>query len=380
MTLPPLSLYVHLPWCVRKCPYCDFNSHTASDGTPFREYVDAITVDIKEEASKANARPIQSIFIGGGTPSLFSPDDIDRILRACRTSLHLADDCEITMEANPGTVECGNLKGYRDAGVNRLSIGAQRFNADMLQVLGRIHGPDEITSTVENAGRAGFENINIDVMFGLPGQGVSAALEDVDAVIALSPPHVSYYQLTLEPNTVFFARPPDGLPDNDLAWTIQQEGQAALVAAGYEQYEVSAFAKPSRQCRHNLNYWQFGDYLAAGAGAHGKLTEADLKVRRYRKPANPAAYIESIADKAVAEGDAVAADDLTFEFMLNALRLRGGFTTGLFESRTGQDLSSTPEFDAAIEDGLIEASDDGHWRPTADGFRMLNDLQARFLP
>jgi oxygen-independent coproporphyrinogen-3 oxidase len=368
-----------MPWCVRKCPYCDFNSHKAADETPFGRYVDALVTDLREESERAADREVRSIFIGGGTPSLFAPSDIERVLCACRDGLRLADDCEITMEANPGTVEHGNLKGYRAAGVTRLSIGAQSFDAGMLQVLGRIHGPEDILATYRAAEAAGFDNINLDLMFALPGQDEKMAMADVTSLLALEPPHVSYYQLTLEPNTVFHARPPDGLPDDNLAWAMQLQGQSALTQAGYRQYEVSAFARPGHQCRHNLNYWQFGDYLAAGAGAHGKLTGPDGRIQRYDKTAHPMAYIEAIENGADVTVRPVATADVAFEFMLNALRLIDGFPGSLYAERTGHDLASVAEFEAALADGLIEASAGGNWRPTADGFRWLNDLQARFL-
>ncbi|MDP6993650.1 MAG: radical SAM family heme chaperone HemW, partial [Woeseiaceae bacterium] len=290
--LPPLSLYLHLPWCVRKCPYCDFNSHRAGDNAQKDRYVAALIADIDQEALRAGRRSIETVFLGGGTPSFFSPEEIDRIISACRDRLSLASDCEITMETNPGTVEHGNLAMYRQAGVTRLSIGAQSFNAEMLNVLGRIHGAEEIKKTCEEADKAGFDSINVDLMFALPGQDLAKATADIESLLELSPSHISWYQLTLEPNTVFHRRPPPDMPDEDLAWDIQETGRQLLVAAGYEQYEVSAFARPGHVCRHNLNYWQFGDYLAAGAGAHGKITDRDGVIRRYRKPANPLSYIE----------------------------------------------------------------------------------------
>jgi putative oxygen-independent coproporphyrinogen III oxidase len=379
MSLPPLSLYLHLPWCMRKCPYCDFNSHRAQTGTPFGRYVDAIVGDIHRESEKAAGRSVESIFLGGGTPSLFSPDRIADILNACRRSLVMSDDCEVSMEVNPGTVEHGSLAGYRDAGVSRLSIGAQSFQPGMLEVLGRIHGPDDIVTTYREAAVVGFDSINIDLMFALPGQDVGRALEDVRALVDLSPPHVSYYQLTLEPNTVFHRQPPASLPDDDLAWRIQEAGHEALAAAGYEQYEISAFSRPGHRCRHNLNYWLFGDYLAAGAGAHGKLTSDDGQVRRYRKPAHPLAYMEALESGDTVSADPVPPGDLAFEFMLNALRLSDGFPGTLFNERTGHQLADIEAFGSATGDGLIEESAPGHWRPTADGFRLLNDLQARFL-
>ncbi len=340
-SLPPLSLYVHLPWCVRKCPYCDFNSHRAGDDAPFDRYVSALVTDIKAEAGKARGRPIESIFLGGGTPSLFDPAGIGRVLDACRRNLSPTPDCEITMEANPGTIERGSLAGYREAGVTRLSIGAQSFDPATLKTLGRIHGPDEITATFMEAEKAGFASINIDLMFALPGQDEGAAAADIERLVALSPPHISYYQLTLEPNTVYYQRPPPDIPDDDLAWAIQENGHAMLRDAAYEQYEVSAFAKPGHLCRHNLNYWQFGDYLAAGAGAHGKLTDNDGRVYRYRKPGSPLRYLERAEqDVASADAEPVSGPDLGFEFMLNVLRLGEGFSAELFAERTCRGFGS----------------------------------------
>jgi len=375
-------LYVHLPWCVRKCPYCDFNSHPAGQTAAFDRYVAALLVDIAGEADKAVGRLVESVFLGGGTPSLFSPAQIGRLLDAARHGMNLSDDCEVTMEANPGTVEHGSLAAYREAGVTRLSIGAQSFDAAMLLALGRIHGPDEIHATYAEAASAGFDSINLDMMFALPGQDPDSAARDVEQLISLSPPHVSYYQLTLEPNTVFQHRPPPDLPDDETAWAIQEQGHRLLAEAGLLQYEISAFAVPGHRCRHNLNYWAFGDYLAAGAGAHGKLTDAAGLTIRYRKPANPARFMEQI-ESGTRETitNVVPAADLAFEFMLNALRLVDGFSAGLLRERTGLEVA---EIDGplrrAIDDGLMEETDPGHWRPTAVGFRFLNDLQARFLP
>jgi oxygen-independent coproporphyrinogen-3 oxidase len=381
-TPPPLSLYVHLPWCVRKCPYCDFNSHSAGDAAPFDRYIDALVADIRAESPRSAARSVHSIFLGGGTPSLFRPEKIETILTACSEALSLADDCEITMEANPGTVEHGSLAAYRRGGVTRLSIGAQSFDPEMLAALGRIHGPQEIVATFREAERAGFDSINVDLMFALPGQTVDRAVADVERLTSLSPSHASYYQLTLEPNTVFYQRPPANIPDDDLAWAIQERGHRALADAGYEQYEISAFAREGHRCRHNLNYWQFGDYLAVGAGAHGKLTNHAGKVSRYQKPANPMQFMEQAGKDGVGTGDAVVGEaDLAFEFMLNVLRLSEGFTAELFSARTGLDVAViAPQIDAAVVDGLLKKAGAGAWRPTADGFRFLNELQGRLLP
>ena len=381
MKAPPLSLYVHLPWCVRKCPYCDFNSHSASGGAPTDRYIDALLVDLDQEALRAGGREIETVFLGGGTPSLFSPHEIGRLIEGIDARLQLATGAEITMEANPGTVECGSPAGYRAAGINRVSIGAQSFDDAMLHRLGRIHSSEDIRRSVDEFVAAGFDRMNLDLMHGLPGQTTAMAVADVRAATQLGASHLSWYQLTLEPNTVFHARPPVGLPEEEAAWSIQEQGAAALAEAGLEQYEVSAWARPGHRCRHNLNYWQFGDYLAVGAGAHGKITGADA-VLRYRKPANPAQYMqtmESGADAAPPEFPTEA--ELVFEFMLNALRLVEGFPESLFEERTGLEAGALRESAGeALEKALIERLPEGLWRPTALGMRFLNDLQAEFLP
>jgi len=376
----PLSLYAHLPWCVQKCPYCDFNSHKAGDSPPKQRYIDALLKDLDRETERAGGRAIDSIFLGGGTPSLFSPDEIGRLLDGVTKRFPVASDVEVTMEANPGTVEFGSPAAYREVGVNRLSIGAQSFDDDALQRLGRIHSSDDIRRTVDDVVAAGFNNFNIDLMHGLPGQTIEAAVADIEAATALGPTHISWYQLTLEPNTVFYARPPERLPDEELEWEIQDAGAEQLQALGYEQYEVSAWAKNGERCRHNVNYWLFGDYLAAGAGAHGKVSGAE-GVLRYRKPANPLQYMLAMeAGGGATESGILTDDDLVFEFMLNALRLIDGFPEALFVERTGL---STGQLAAAmsrpLEQGLVEREVDGTWRPTALGGRFLNDLQAGFL-
>jgi putative oxygen-independent coproporphyrinogen III oxidase len=378
---PPLSLYVHLPWCARKCPYCDFNSHTAGDDAPMARYIEALLIDIEREARHARGREVGTIFLGGGTPSLFAPGDIGRLIDAAAKALAFAPDIEITMEANPGTVDCGAPAAYRSAGVNRLSVGAQSFDDASLRLLGRIHGSDDIRRTVDAVVRAGFESFNLDLMHGLPQQTVEMAVADLRAALELGAPHISWYQLTLEPNTVFHARPPSGLPDEDTLWAIQEAGAAELGAAGFASYEVSAWARGEHRCRHNLNYWLFGDYLAVGAGAHGKRT-ADGAVLRYRKPANPLAYIEAM-EAAGNDDDVRPLDeaDLVFEFMLNALRLTAGFDEELFTQRTGLSSSSLAKrCGPALKKGLMERSAEGKWRATALGRRFLNDLQASFLP
>ncbi|MDH3619656.1 MAG: radical SAM family heme chaperone HemW [Gammaproteobacteria bacterium] len=380
MRLPPLSLYMHLPWCVRKCPYCDFNSHTAGDSAPTTRYVDALLADLDRERARAGDRSIESIFLGGGTPSLFTPEEIGRLLTAIRERFAVAADVEITMEANPGTVESGSPAGYRDAGVNRLSIGAQSFNDDALKRLGRIHSSHDIHRTVDDVKAAGFDNFNLDLMHALPGQTVASAEADVRTAVALGPTHISWYQLTLEPNTVFHARPPEGLPNEELTGEIQDAGGSLLRNAGFEQYEVSAWARDGRRCRHNLNYWQFGDYLAVGAGAHGKLSNAQ-GVCRYRKPANPLQYMVSMEQKSERERlEPVPEDQILFEFMLNALRLADGFPESVFSDRTGLPAGVlAKEAGAAVEKGLLERDEGGTWRPTGLGWRFLNDLQAEFL-
>ena len=379
---PPLSLYLHLPWCVRKCPYCDFNSHKAGPESLRARYVAALLTDLQSAAALAADRDIVSIFLGGGTPSLFAPAEIAKILQQANDTFTLADDCEITMEANPGTIERGNLAAYRRAGVNRLSLGAQSFDAEMLQTLGRIHGPEEIETAYDEAVMAGFNSINIDLMFALPGQDEDQAVADVERVLQLSPQHISYYQLTLEPNTIFHARPPANMPDDDMSWEMQTSCHDLLGRAGFEQYEISAFAKPGYRCRHNLNYWSFGDYLAVGAGAHGKHTDVEGSIWRYQRPANPMAYMEKIESGATDAGlKKLESADVGFEYMLNALRMSAGFSETAFASRTGMSIEDiNGPIESARADGMIERTGDGVWQPTATGFRFLNELQARFLP
>jgi oxygen-independent coproporphyrinogen-3 oxidase len=394
VSLPPLALYVHMPWCVRKCPYCDFNSHAAPEGgIPESAYVDALLRDLDAEGERlASARPLISIFIGGGTPSLFSGMAIRRLLDGVRARFGLAIDAEITLEANPGTVDEAHFAGYADAGVNRLSIGVQSLSAGALRQLGRIHGPEDVTRAVAAARAAGIANINLDLMFALPGQDLATARDDLERLIALEPAHISYYELTLEPNTAFYQQPP-ALPDPDLADAIQQQGFMLLAAAGFERYEISAFARPGRRCHHNLNYWRFGDYLGIGAGAHGKLTDlARGTVERRTKRRHPDAYLTA-ADPTSAVRT-LSEQDLIEEFALNACRLVEGFTTLDFERVTGLSANRLePGLRAAGELGLVslgevpsDALDDVRdavrdqalIRPTPRGLAFLNDLVGCF--
>ena len=374
--LPPLSLYIHVPWCVRKCPYCDFNSHGAEGDIPEAAYVDALLADLEAEAPAAAGRPLESVFIGGGTPSLLSGDAMHRLLDGVRARLGLPAGAEVTLEANPGTAERARFAGYREAGVNRLSLGVQSLDPGLLQALGRIHGPEDAVAAVAAARSAGFEEMNLDLMFALPGQGVEQAALDVETAIELGPEHLSYYQLTIEPHTAFHHDPPE-LPDEETAWAIQEAGQARLAAAGFRRYEVSAYARPGHECAHNLNYWRFGDYLGIGAGAHGKVTDKEGHIVRRWKRRHPRDYL---AAPAAAEERPLDRDDRIVEFMMNALRLSEGFEGGLFEARTGLSLATiAPQLEQAEARGLLERGD-GRIRTTADGARLLDGLLQLFLP
>ena len=378
---PPLSLYVHLPWCVRKCPYCDFNSHEQRGALPFADYVRALVADLEHDLPLAWGRTVHSVFFGGGTPSLFPADAIDDFLQQASARLRFAPGCEITLETNPGTAEHDRFEGYLAAGVNRLSFGIQSFDDGCLQRLGRIHDSREAEAAVKLAQDAGFDNINLDLMYALPGQDLAGAGADLQRAFALQPAHVSHYQLTLEPNTLFAARPPRGIPDEDAAWDIQEHCQALLAAAGFEHYEVSAYARPGRQCAHNLNYWRFGDYLGIGAGAHGKISlGAAQAVRRRWKLKHPAAWMAA-AGTAVALGgdDDVEAARLPFEYMLNALRLHEGFALADFEARTGLPRAAIAgELDEAVSRGWLDV-ESGRVIPTALGRRLGNDVVSLFL-
>lgn len=375
--LPPLALYIHIPWCVRKCPYCDFNSHAAGPELPEDAYVSALLDDLDRELPAVLGRPITSIFFGGGTPSLFSAQALGRLLEGIAQRTPLAPDAEITLEANPGTFEQDKFIAYRTLGINRLSIGVQSFQADKLEALGRIHTGDEALRAAEMARRAGFDNFNLDLMHGLPGQSLEEALDDVRQAIALAPTHLSWYQLTLEPNTVFWNQPPQ-LPEDDTLWDIQEAGQALLASAGFAQYEVSAYARSGRAARHNLNYWSFGDFIGIGAGAHGKLTGLDGVIRRTWKTRLPKDYL-NLAKPYTAGEKILTPDELPFEFLINALRLTEGVPAQLFTERTGLPLSALDAGRRSAEHkGLLHA-EPARLVATERGQLFLNDLLQLFL-
>jgi len=389
--LPPLSLYIHFPWCVRKCPYCDFNSHEvkpqaikigepakAAGGFDEAGYVEALIVDLEHSLPLIWGRPIHTIFMGGGTPSLFSPAAMDTLLAAIRARVKLLPDAEITLEANPGTVEAGKFRGYRDAGINRLSIGIQSFNPQHLQAIGRIHDDGEAKRAAALAAEV-FDTFNLDLMFALPGQTLEQALADVETALSFNPTHLSCYHLTLEPNTWFHRHPPE-LPDDDTAADMFEAIEARLASAGFDHYETSAYARPGHRARHNLNYWQFGDYLGIGAGAHGKLSFHDKIIRQARYK-QPAAYLKAVAaGNAVQTENQIAARELPFEFMLNALRLNEGVPASLFTERSGLPLSAIDaRLQTAVAQGLLDA-DPRRIAPTLAGQRYLNRLVEIFLP
>ena len=376
---PPLSLYVHLPWCLRKCPYCDFNSHELPGGeVPEQRYVDALVADLEASLGIVWGREVHSVFIGGGTPSLFSPQAIDRLLADLRARLRLAPDCEITLEANPGTFERDRFRAFRAAGVTRLSVGVQSFDDDALRALGRVHDRAQAIAALEEAALA-FETFNLDLMYALPGQGMDGLERDVAQALSLAPPHLSVYHLTIEPNT-FFAKYPPRVPDEDLAYAMLDRITEMTAGAGLQRYEVSAYAKPGHRCRHNVNYWQFGDYLGLGAGAHSKLTFPHRVVRQVRLR-EPRRYMDgALAGRALAQDDEVARADLPFEFALNALRLRDGFALPQFTARTGLPLSAIEQPLREAERLGLVARDLSQVRPTTRGFDFLSDLQALFLP
>lgn len=380
--LPPLGLYVHFPWCVRKCPYCDFNSHTLHGELPEAAYVEALLQDLACQAPRSAGRAVRSVFMGGGTPSLFSPTAIATLLENVRRELLLAPDAEVTLEANPGTVEHHRFADYRSAGVTRVSLGGQSFGATQLARLGRIHAADDTRRAAAELHTAGLVNFNIDLMYGLPQQGLEGALEDMRSALALEPAHVSHYQLTLEPGTVFGGLPPADLPGEEDLAPMLDAAQALLAERGFQHYETSGYALPGRQCRHNLNYWRFGDYLGIGAGAHGKLSIRDedggLRVARTRREREPRRYLAGTAQ--MPETLAVEAEALPFEFMMNALRLNDGFESDLFAAQTGLAIDTVrPRLERLQARGLVEISA-RHIAPTALGRRFLNDVLVEFLP
>jgi len=375
---PPLSLYIHLPWCVRKCPYCDFNSHAPQQSLPEAAYIDALLADLESALPDIWGRRIHTVFFGGGTPSLFSPEGIDRILTGVRTLTPLMPGAEITLEANPGTVESARFRGFREAGVNRVSVGIQSFNPRHLRALGRIHDDSEARRAAELAATH-FDTFNLDLMVALPGQTLAEALADTDTALGFQPPHLSAYHLTLEPNTPFGHTAPPNLPDDDLAADMQLAIESRLAEAGMRHYETSAYARPHHDSRHNLNYWQFGDYLGIGAGAHSKLSFHDRIVRQMRTK-HPQQYMEAVKkDAHIADARTLARTDLPFEFMMNALRLNDGVPAALFEERTGLPLLvCSSALERARAQGLLE-NDATRLRPTLQGQRFLNDLLELFL-
>jgi len=378
VNLPPLSLYVHVPWCVQKCPYCDFNSHGQKGEIPEAEYVQHLIDDLKADLHLVQGRKIHSIFIGGGTPSLLTGAAYTRLLSEVKSLIGLEDNCEITLEANPGTVETGRFKDYVKAGINRISIGVQSMQNDKLKALGRIHGSDEANYAAEQAKEAGLNSFNLDLMHGLPGQTLDDALGDLKQIIALNPPHISWYQLTIEPNTQFASKPPT-LPQDETLWDIQEQGQELLAQAGYLQYEISGYAKPGYQCQHNLNYWRFGDYIGIGCGAHGKVTDANTGIiTRTEKVKHPRGYMDLIKPYLFKSWQ-VEQDDLAFEFFMNRFRLVEPCPINDFNALTQQPLQSQQHaLQQAIKTGLLIQTD-SHWQVTLKGQRFLNDLLELFV-
>ncbi|PSU32662.1 radical SAM family heme chaperone HemW [Photobacterium lutimaris] len=378
---PPLSLYIHIPWCVQKCPYCDFNSHALKTDIPELDYIDALIEDLDTDLANYDlnrqARQLHSIFIGGGTPSLISAPQIGRLLEAVKQRIPFSDDIEITMEANPGTVEAGRFNAYRAVGVNRISIGIQSFQDEKLKRLGRIHGSKEAITAAGLAKEAGLDSFNIDLMHGLPDQSIDDALSDLKQAIALQPPHLSWYQLTIEPNTLFYSKPPV-LPDDDDLWDIFEQGHQLLAEAGYVQYEISGYSKPGRQCRHNLNYWRFGDYLGIGCGAHGKLSFADGTITRTVKVKHPRGYLNP-AKPYLDQENQVAASERPFEFFMNRFRLLEACPKQEYVDRTGLPLSSIEgPINWALEQNYLEDKGE-QWQITEHGKLFLNDLLAAFV-
>ena len=378
---PPLSLYVHIPWCVRKCPYCDFNSHEARDEIPEAAYIDALIADLEQDLPAVWGRTVETVFFGGGTPSLFSPEGIDRLLADVRARIPLKPEAEITLEANPGTVDHARFKGFREAGINRLSIGIQSFQPELLKKIGRIHSGTEAITAVEAAHQAGFKNFNLDLMFGLPGQTQKQALQDLQMARDLQPAHISWYELTIEPNTWFHRHPPQR-PDDDTLWEMQQAGRTLLEAAGYQRYEVSAYGRAQRQCRHNMNYWQFGDYLGIGAGAHAKISDAATQgITRTAKQRHPRNYLDNAHSNArISNSNRITPADALLEFAMNALRLDQGFSPAAFTAATGLSYTGIESIvNKGVADGLL-SHDGSIIRTTPKGQRYLNELLQQWMP
>ena len=378
---PPLSLYIHIPWCVRKCPYCDFNSHAVREGIPEQAYVDALVADLEQDLPEVWGRVVESIFIGGGTPSLFSPQAIERLLGAIRARITLRPDAEVTLEANPGTVDRERFAGFHTAGINRLSLGIQSFQDGLLEKIGRIHDGRAAMMAVEAAQHAGFENINLDLMFGLPGQTIDQALTDLRTAAAMQPAHISWYELTIEPNTWFHRHPPEQ-PGDALLWDMQTAGRELLAAAGYARYEVSAYALPGKACRHNLNYWQFGDYLGIGAGAHGKLSAAATQtITRSARTRHPRSYLDTAPGAGrIASRTTLTPADAVLEYAMNALRLDCGFSKAGFTAATGLPATAIEQpVSQGIDRGLLIAADNVI-RTTPAGQRYLNELLQLWMP
>ena len=376
---PPLSLYVHIPWCVRKCPYCDFNSHEARDDIPEDRYIQALIADLEQDLPAVWGRSVESLFIGGGTPSLFSAHGIKQLLSEVRARIPLKPDAEITLEANPGTVDQARFSGFREAGINRLSMGVQSFQDDLLAAIGRIHDGSEALTAIESARRAGFENINLDLMFGLPGQTTPQALLDLQTAMELQPTHLSWYELTIEPNTWFYRHPPVR-PDDEVLWEMQTAGRTLLGDADYRRYEVSAYAQPGRQCRHNLNYWQFGDYLGIGAGAHAKISNATTQtITRTSKEKHPLTYLKA-AHNRISTSTALSVEDVILEFAMNNLRLDSGFSSTAFTCATSLPFSAIEtQVQTGIEKGWL-TENNGHIKTTTQGQRYLNELLQLWMP
>lgn len=378
-SLPPLSLYVHIPWCEKKCPYCDFNSHALKEDLPERRYIEALVKDLDQELAKVRGRRLHSIFIGGGTPSLMDPKSIDLLLAEIHARLNGIAEAEITLEANPGSSDISKFRDFRTTGINRLSIGVQSFNSDLLRSLGRVHDAEAARTAAGAAADAGFDNLNLDLMYAVPGQDLDMALADLRTAMAFEPSHLSYYQLTIEPNTVFHAYPPT-LPDDDSSWQMQVSAESTLANQGYHQYEISAYAKQGYTCRHNLNYWRFGDYLGIGAGAHSKITQHDKVVRSW-KVKHPKDYMNKAhGDERLGGCKSSSAEEIRFEFMLNAMRLKEPITAQHFQQHTGQSITTIKtKLEQAQKDRLLDF-DGKHIVTTELGHRFLNELLQRFLP